>query len=146
MAIEFSGLLDIGNCLSFLTEAHQSVIDSCIDFDIEIFKKLEKESVVCLMTALFLKNRFQWQTTDQYKAQRRALSPFNITKERDGVLRKAAVKTTGVESLCSATTRISWVLWVVVSLVNFKTERETENLCFRHILYVFLDIRVLQIC
>ena len=104
-----------------------------------LYKKLEKESVVCLSTALFLKNRFQWQTTDQYKAQRRAHSPFNITKERDEVLRKAAVKTTGVESLCSATTRISWVLWVVVSLVNFKTERETKNLCFRHI-FIYLPI------
>jgi hypothetical protein len=95
-----------------------------------MIKKLEKESVVCLSTALFLKNRFRWQATDQYKAQRRAHSPFNITTTGDGVLRKAAVKTTGVESLCSATTRISWVLWVVVSLVNFKTERETGNLCF----------------
>ena len=52
------------------------------------------------------------------------------TNEEVKLSRKAAVKTTGVESLCPATTRISWVLWIVVSLVNFKTERETQKFVF----------------
>jgi hypothetical protein len=93
-------------------------------------KKLEKESVVCLTTALFLKNRFRWQNTDQTKGYKRAHSSFSNTKERERVLRKAAVKTTGVESLCPATTGILWVPWVVVSLANFKTEREIQNFLF----------------
>jgi hypothetical protein len=52
------------------------------------------------------------------------------TTERERVLRKAAVKTTGVESLCPATTGILRVPWIVVSLVNFKTERETQKFVF----------------
>ena len=67
-------------------------------------------------------------------------------KTREGVKlsRKAAVKTTGVESLCSATTRISWVLWIVVSLVNFKTEKETEKICL-DIFFIYLPIILSEI-
>jgi hypothetical protein len=54
-------------------------------------------------------------------------------KTREGVKlsRKAAVKTTGVESLCFATPEIHRVPRIVISLVNFKTEKEKKK--FRHI-------------
>ncbi len=51
-------------------------------FLFNIIKKLEKESVVCLMTALFLKNRFRWQTTDQPKAHKRAHRLHDIATQR----------------------------------------------------------------
>ena len=60
-------------------------------------------------------------------------------KTREGVKlsRRAAVKTTGVESLCSATPGIYRVPRIVVSHVNFKTEKETK-IFLRHIfLYIY---------
>jgi hypothetical protein len=64
--------------------------------------------------------------------QQLALNAHTRVKAREGVKlsRKAAVKTTGVESLCSATSGIHRVPRIVVSLVNFKTEKETEKIFF----------------
>ncbi len=63
-------------------------------------------------------------------------------KTREGVKlsRKAAVKTTGVESLCPATPGIHRVPRVVVSLVNFKTDKETKKYFFLDIFFVYLPI------
>ncbi len=50
------------------------------------------------------------------------------TREGAKLSGKAAVKTTGIESLCSATPGIHRVSWIVVSLDNFKKEKETEKM------------------
>jgi hypothetical protein len=92
---------------------------SSVDF-VVICKKLEKESVVCQTIALFLENRFRWQTTDHREAHQLTHPEKRKTRQDERLLRKAAVKTTGVESLCSATPRIHRVPRIVVSLVNFK--------------------------
>ena len=92
------------------------------------FKKIEKESVVCRQTALFLITNFDGSLRSNSLRHTHTHTGKSKTREGERLLRKAAVKTTGVESLCSATPGIHRVPWIVVSLVNFKTEKETENM------------------
>ena len=75
----------------------------------------------------------------QFSLNARAHTRFK-TNEEVKLSRKAAVKTTGVESLCSATSGIHRVPRIVVSLVNFKTEKETEKNIFLDIFFIYLPI------
>jgi hypothetical protein len=62
-------------------------------------KKIEKESVVCRRTALFLRD-FRWQTRNTDNSGQTQRTARRIARDKTGhkILEKAAVRTTWVES------------------------------------------------
>ena len=65
----------------------------------ELLKKIEKESVVCRRTALFLRD-FRWQTRNTDNSGQTQRTARCIPRDKTGhkILEKAAVRTTWVES------------------------------------------------